>query len=489
MEALPRLIDPPAITNPKLILYVGCAGLASNFAGFFVLGGFHAGHSHGDEEEGHNHDELHAAEEGHSHHSTDNGNAWEVLPEVVVAEASEQDGTRDNFRRADQDDNTAVGSPPPQILAKQSPASRRSHHRSASSGNKTPYQGYDSISNRSLHPSRFREGIIAAANRFSSDGANSEEATESESEEAEVGAEANEQSPLIPKASESSTKAEAATFLKTRGRSHDHSHDHNHSHHNGFKSRHANHNHNKPREKKSGGHSHNHADMGMNAMILHVVGDALGNVGVILSALVIWLSDWDYKFYVDPFVSLFIAMIILKSCLPLSWASGKILCQATPDHIKLSEIKEDLQDIDGVVNCHHLHVWQLSDSTIIASLHLRVGFGRAVAKDEVSYMTKYMQTANEVQECLHGFGIHSATIQPEFCWDDEGDPSSTENGLILDGPLSRKATGISLGGDDCLFECVANCEADGCCVPTSTRVSRNASLHSHDHDSHDGHSH
>jgi len=222
-------------------------------------------------------------------------------------------------------------------------------------------------------------------------------------------------------------------------------------------------------------------------MILHVAGDALGNVGVIASALVIWFSEWSYKYYVDPVVSLFIALIILKSCIPLSKASGKILCQATPDHIKLSEIKEDLQDIDGVVNCHHVHVWQLSDSTIVASLHLRVAFGRSVAKDEATYMSKYMQTANEVQECLHAYGIHSSTIQPEFTWDNEGDPSgNTQFGLILDGPLSRKATGILLGGDDCILECVDNCEADGCCPPTSTRVSRNASLHSRD--SH-GHSH
>lgn len=476
LEALPRLFNPPVIENAALILYVGCAGLASNLVGFFVLGGFGHGHSHDDHEgHDHSHDDLHNAEEGHSHHraSVDSGK----ITHVPIPEHS---NSHINFIKADEEEQTRAGTPPQSSrppLSK-SPASKRSHTRTTSSGR---YEGYEAISDLSLHPSRFREGIIAAANRLPLDGIDSEEGTESESEETVITS--NEESPLIQKTGGSkSTKISSATYVKQRGHSHDHSDDHRPRH--ATKLRHANHNHNKPQKKKSDSHGHNHADMGMNAMILHVAGDALGNVGVIVSALVIWLTTWAYRYYVDPLVSLFIAMIILKSCIPLSKASGKILCQATPDHIKLSDIKEDLQDIDGVVNCHHVHVWQLSDSTIVASLHLRVSFGRAVAKDEATYMAKYMQTANDVQECLHAYGIHSSTIQPEFCWDNE-DGTCPEFGLILDGPMSRKATGTPPGGDDCILgECVADCEAEGCCVPTSIRGSRNASIHSHDSHSH-----
>ncbi|CAL3972932.1 unnamed protein product, partial [Diplocarpon coronariae] len=85
------------------------------------------------------------------------------------------------------------------------------------------------------------------------------------------------------------------------GQSKGHGHAHEHP---GAKPRHyswhVSHNHNKLEKAKKGGHGHSHEDMGMNAMILHVIGDALGNVGVIVSALVIWLANWSGKYYADP---------------------------------------------------------------------------------------------------------------------------------------------------------------------------------------------
>lgn len=67
-----------------------------------------------------------------------------------------------------------------------------------------------------------------------------------------------------------------------------------------------------------GGHGHAHGgSMNMRALVLHVLGDALGNVGVIATGLVIWLTTWPYKFYFDPVISLVITVIIFSSALPL----------------------------------------------------------------------------------------------------------------------------------------------------------------------------
>jgi zinc transporter 1 len=69
------------------------------------------------------------------------------------------------------------------------------------------------------------------------------------------------------------------------------------------------------------GHKHKHihteGSMNMRALVLHVVGDALGNVGVILTGLIIWLTTWQYKFYCDPIISLIITVIIFSNSLPL----------------------------------------------------------------------------------------------------------------------------------------------------------------------------
>ena len=66
-----------------------------------------------------------------------------------------------------------------------------------------------------------------------------------------------------------------------------------------------------------GGHGHSHGSMNMRALMLHVLGDALGNVGVIATGLVIWLTTWSWKFYFDPIISLVITVIIFSSALPL----------------------------------------------------------------------------------------------------------------------------------------------------------------------------
>jgi zinc transporter 1 len=66
------------------------------------------------------------------------------------------------------------------------------------------------------------------------------------------------------------------------------------------------------------GHGHVHGgSMNMRALLLHVLGDALGNVGVIATGLIIWLTSWSFKYYCDPIISLVITVIIFHSALPL----------------------------------------------------------------------------------------------------------------------------------------------------------------------------
>lgn len=80
---------------------------------------------------------------------------------------------------------------------------------------------------------------------------------------------------------------------------HNHGHDHGHDHGHG-----------------SGGH-HEH-DLAMSGVMLHVLSDAINNIGVIIAAAVIWKAHYAGRFYADPGVSMGISLMILVSCLPLS---------------------------------------------------------------------------------------------------------------------------------------------------------------------------
>lgn len=76
------------------------------------------------------------------------------------------------------------------------------------------------------------------------------------------------------------------------------------------------------KKRKSGhghghGHSHGEGSMNMRGVVLHVFGDALASLGVVVSGLIIWLTPLNWRFYFDPLLSMIIVIIILFSAVPL----------------------------------------------------------------------------------------------------------------------------------------------------------------------------
>ncbi|KAK0384169.1 hypothetical protein NLU13_8257 [Sarocladium strictum] len=468
LEALTRFVEPPEISNPKLILAVGCAGLFSNLVGFFVLGGH--GHSHGGEghdhshenEHDHVHEHGHGLHNGHTHdeeqglvgHSSAESSDVTAVessgpPDIVIRRptgAGHGSSSDDQHRRIRFDDGSSRDDS--NTRTSRASASSRGRDRRSSKSSQN-HSRLASIEDMSIHPASFRQEIISYA---ASSSANAEPPSESESDEncpsGDYEEGADEQSPLLKDSKGSNGTMNAkrscrgASPGKTRGRR--------------DSSVHKGHNHTLPKKPgKKGGHGHSHGDMGMNAMILHVIGDALGNVGVIVTALIIWLTEWPGKYYADPAVSLFITAIILKTAIPLTAATSRVLLQATPENICIADIREDIEALPGVVSCHHIHVWQLSDTKVVASMHLQVSFPIDTNSGE-----KYMQLARRARKCLHAFGIHSATIQPEFCLDVQHQHEAEAASLRLDGTADGPKNEV------CLLECVDNCAAPSCCPPT-----------------------
>jgi cation diffusion facilitator family transporter len=167
-----------------------------------------------------------------------------------------------------------------------------------------------------------------------------------------------------------------------------------------------------------GHHSHSHINNGeeetlvdiedleninTKAIFLHLLGDALGSVAVIIGALISWLIEWEYKMYIDPVITLIICMIILGSTLPLLKYSILVILQAVPDNINMPKLKEELNNIQGVCNVHDLHIWLLSQTTYISTLHINC-----------KSQQEFMEVAEKIQKCMHKHNIFSVTIQPEF---------------------------------------------------------------------------
>ena len=172
------------------------------------------------------------------------------------------------------------------------------------------------------------------------------------------------------------------------------------------------------------GHSHSHAkengqghntssghSMNITGVFLHVLADALGSVVVCVTSLVIMLTDWEYRFYLDPVLSLVIVVIILASTWPLLRDSTLILLNTIPAHIDLLDLETRLvTTVAGVSSIHELHVWRLVGRRVVASCHLEMT-PPPIGTEPVDH---HMHVARQVKEFFHKAGIHSTTIQLEY---------------------------------------------------------------------------
>jgi zinc transporter 1 len=441
LDAISRFVEPQVVSNPVLVLVVGCLGLASNLVGLVLFhdhGHSHGGGGHGHGGHSHSHgNEISDAEEGHAHADHDHGHSHDESGHNHAAghkhAHKHSESTVENFpfspksnkagKSADAPDvegTTVAGSP------EISPRARRRHSRNGSRN--VDFDG----------PKSFRNSIIQqAANANQPDSLETEEiaAAEGQVEHDENGHNHGVSSPLMG----GQSQGYGAITLPADHQSH----------------RHA-------QEKPKGSGGHSHGDLNMKGIFLHVMGDALGNIGVIVTAIIIWKTDYTWRFYFDPAISLVITVIILCSAIPLCKAASRILLQAVPQGIEVDDIKYDIQRLDGVKECHHLHVWQLSDQKLIASLHVTVDFA---FKGDGS--ARYMALAREIRECLHEYGIHSSTIQPEFALSQDLAASGSSPNTAI-GSAQRTN---SDAGNSCLLDCGDDCEAgQACCPPSASQT-------------------
>lgn len=149
-------------------------------------------------------------------------------------------------------------------------------------------------------------------------------------------------------------------------------------------------------------------NLNMKAVFLNALGDSLGSVAVMISGLVVKYvptEDDKWKKLVDPFLSLFIATIIISTVIPLLKRSSLIILQTVPSNMNINEIKQEIYKVEGVVDIHHFHVWSLSQDKLIATAHIRVD-----QDNDQQYDARIVKT---IKRILHSHGIHSTTIQLE----------------------------------------------------------------------------
>jgi cobalt-zinc-cadmium efflux system protein len=156
-------------------------------------------------------------------------------------------------------------------------------------------------------------------------------------------------------------------------------------------------------------------NLNIRGAFLHVMGDALGSVGVIVAGVIIYFTGW---YAADAVASLIIAVLIIIAGWRLVRETASILLESSPKGLDLLAVENDLRQVLGVTEVHDLHVWTVTSGFVSLSAHLTIQTDASVAD--------VVRESNHVLET--NYGIRHVTIQPEFePLHDDGDMCCVED--------------------------------------------------------------
>ena len=164
------------------------------------------------------------------------------------------------------------------------------------------------------------------------------------------------------------------------------------------------------------------------------MGDFMSAIGVAVSAGIVLIlrsrvpNSNRYTMYIDPLISLFIAAVILIPTIPLVIRICKVLMQAAPEHINVTQLLSDMKAMEGVKSVQEMHVWSmLRGDKVVGSVHLVLhsaatatatgnGSSNSPAVDARIQMQQVMRRAKKL---FYSSGVQFCTVQVEFHVEEE----------------------------------------------------------------------
>jgi cobalt-zinc-cadmium efflux system protein len=142
------------------------------------------------------------------------------------------------------------------------------------------------------------------------------------------------------------------------------------------------------------------SNMNTRAALVNVLGDLLGSVAALVAGAVIYYTGWVR---IDPLLSLFVAVLILKSTLGVLYESYHFLMGGVPQQIDYLKVGEDLGQIAGVCSVHDLHVWEMAP-----------GEPALIGHVEITELARWPEILHTIKAMLlEKHGIDHITLQAE----------------------------------------------------------------------------
>jgi cobalt-zinc-cadmium efflux system protein len=142
-------------------------------------------------------------------------------------------------------------------------------------------------------------------------------------------------------------------------------------------------------------------DMNIRGAYLHMAADAAVSLAVVIVGLTMFYTN-DY-YWLDPAITLLIVIVIVVGTWGLLRESMRLVLSAVPENINNAAIEDYLCQLDGVTDCHDLHIWGLSTTETALTVHLVMpnGCPNDAFIDDITHTLE------------HDFSIHHCTLQIE----------------------------------------------------------------------------
>jgi cobalt-zinc-cadmium efflux system protein len=143
-------------------------------------------------------------------------------------------------------------------------------------------------------------------------------------------------------------------------------------------------------------------NLNVRAAYLHNLGDSFSSLGVIVAGILIL---WFKVMWVDSLVTALVAAFILLQSLPDMRRSIHILMEGAPADVETAALVADLQDVHGVADIHHVHLWEIDEHNRAVEAHVVVDPG---------HLDRWTLIKKELKQRLNErFHIHHSTLEFE----------------------------------------------------------------------------
>ena len=147
---------------------------------------------------------------------------------------------------------------------------------------------------------------------------------------------------------------------------------------------------------------HKEHDINVKAAYLHLLADAVISLGIVIAGIAIYYTK---LFWLDPAISIVIAIIILTGTWQLLKHSLRLSLDGVPVNIGLAEVKKEGMKIKGIIDIHHVHIWAMSTTENALTAHL-------VLDAETGFMQE-QKIKDELKHLLQHLNIHHVTLETE----------------------------------------------------------------------------